>query len=102
MFPNEGQITPQNGVRDSKIPGISQNFSKIPGILPNFSKIPDRFSFQISVDDAARLSIFDKEANAIKSSGSGNTPIISSMYKHTREKCINVCLLVLLYGQTVP
>ena len=35
---SEGQITPRNSVRDSKIPGISQNFSKIPGILPNFAK----------------------------------------------------------------
>ena len=34
----EGQITPRNSVRDSKIPGISQTFSKIPGILPNFAK----------------------------------------------------------------
>ena len=46
--------------------------------------------FPMSVGDAAWLSIFDKKANAIKSSG--NTPIISGMYKHTRENNVSMCV----------
>ena len=36
----EGQITLQNSVRDSKIPGILPNLAKILGILQTLPKIP--------------------------------------------------------------
>ena len=37
--------------------------------------------------------LFDKEANAIKSSG--NIPIVSSMYKGTRENKVSLCVSLL-------